>query len=524
MFENLESEALNEISIELKNIKKLIKYLNGLSKAPEQHKPRISKNIEYLINKVRTGDLEKLEEKRNHLERKLEEIKLTLKQSTYLEHIRGWYLRPLINHFDDQLKMRSFTSTIEGTGALKKRLQLFIPKPFFNLDDEITKNNLAQLLRFKTFGKGTERSSRLENTFFDQLRFNEISPCQETTLGKLDLPVIHYNVHEFFKKMKAGEGSVLVTGLCPVSTITNELGLATAGGQIERPVLGFEPLSLIKDKVTDIIWPEKPSLSDYIMIRNILELYKLLKRRGNVSVIIWYPYHEYFLDIINNILVNYVNSGLIQEYQIKSGLDQLKETYFKLIKIIRQELGLVGEEYNDDIKIIEVNDNKYNELEEFRKKINLSFFKYIYGSWVGNELRRALYEQLIIKHILPARNGVNVLHLDTSYELWVELLGSIAVEKQEDVFPGRFSWINYPSLPSISLSHMREYNAQYNDKLYLSMDSEQFRERLEKVSGKYCQHVAPLILGKDNVENKEFNGFIGDLKTRLIELNHNLVN
>jgi hypothetical protein len=477
MFENLESEVLNEISTELKNIKKLIKYLNGLSKAPEQHKPRISKNIEYLINKVRTGDLEKLEEKRNHLERKLEEIKLSLTQGTYLEHIRGWYLRPLINHFDDQLKMRSFTSTIEGNEALKKRLQLFIPKPYFNLDDEVTKNNLAQLFKFKTFGKGTKRSSELEKTFYDQFRFNEISPCQETTLGKLDLPVIYYNVHEFFKKMKAGEGSVLVTGLCPVSTITNELGLATAGGQIERPVLGFEPLSLINDMVTGIIWPEKPSLSDYTIVRNILELYKLLKKRENVSVIIWYPYHEYFLDIINNILVNYVNSGLIQEYQIKSGLDQLKETYFKLIKIIRQELDLVDEESNDDIKIIEVNENKYNELEEFRKKINLSFFKYIYGSWIGNELRRALYEQLVIKHILPTRNGVNVLHLDTSYELWVDLLASIAVEKQEDVLPGSYSWINYPSLPSISLSHMREYNAPYNDKLYLSMDSERAIEK-----------------------------------------------
>ncbi|MCK5560029.1 MAG: hypothetical protein KAJ51_05525, partial [Thermoplasmata archaeon] len=338
------------------------------------------------------------------------------------------------------------------------------------------------------------------------------------TLGTLGLPVISYNVPEFWERIRGGEESTLVSGLCPLSTIVDELGFVLPDERIVRPEMCFETLAVEYEDIKEIAWPKRPIISDYITLRNIFELYSEYRLNSKVSVIIWYPNYEYYLDLSENILKNYLDSGIIQNQQIIHGLNEIKKRYFKLIEFVKSELGIGGNQ-NQDIKIIEVDENKFNELERYRQNMEFTFFKNIYGSWHGNEPRRKLYEQLIIKHIKPVFDGLNTLHLDNSYELWVDLLGSIIIEQNRSELSGNFGWINYPSLPSLSLSRMREFNAPNNDKLYFSEDPIQFQMQLEKLPNKYIFHLAPLLLGKNEVLTKNHDEIIDEFKIKLNLLN-----
>ncbi len=511
-----------ELSKRLKNVKRLIKYQEGYSKAPDKYQERIIKNIEYLQSKVHHNDLEYLYELKLELTKQLESIVKEEQSRTYIEHISIWYLRPLINHFDDSHKLGSLMSKTDGVSELRQKLQFFVPELYYQPEPEKTKKQLNQFYSFKAKGKGSPESRLLERQFYEQFEFTIENPIPKTTLGTLGLPLIHYNVPAFWNRVKAGSEAVLVTGVCPLSTIANELGFMLSDNKVVRPTLGFEESPIEYEDIVNIEFPNKPIISDYLILKNILDLYKSIRNNSKVSVIIWYPYHEYYLELTENLLKNYLAVGRIAKHQLIQGMDKIKKQYFNLLEYVKSELELKGEKVENDIKIIEVDIECYDELEKYKKNIDLSFFKYLYGSWVGNDLRRELYDRLIIKHIEPVFNGKNVLHFDTSYELWVDILGSIVVERFG--LPGDFSWVNYPSVPSISLSFMREYNAPFDDKLFLAQDCNQFQVRVESLPRKYLLHVAPLLVDKDDLMNKNQNEIIDEFKTKLLKLNNFLQN
>lgn len=509
------SEGMIELSQKLKNVNKLIKYLEGYSKAPTEHQQRINKNIEYLNVKLQTDDLTKLHEMKRDLEQQLKTLISDHEHLSYLEHLQGWYLRPLINHFDNVQKISTLSSDTEGAAGLKNQLVMFIPKLYYHSEREKTIEKLHQFFKFKAKGKGTPESAKLGQKFFSLFEFSTKNPFPVTTLGKLKLPAISYNVPAFWVGMKNEEKSVFVTGLCPLSTIADELGFVLANNKIMRPNLGFGVLPIEYHDIKELYWPKRPILSDYITIKNILELQKNYQNNANVSTIIWYPHHEYYLELTKNIFRNYIEAGEIEPKQISEGLAELKQRYHRLIEYVKFELGLTS---NDgvNIKIIDVDEVCYNQLEKDRKKVDFTFFKYIYGSWVNKDLRRILYEQLIIKHTKPVFEGRNVLHLYSSYELWVDILGSLLVEHEG--LSGKFSWISYPSLPSLSLSKMREYNASNDDKLYLVVKDNEFRKQIDKIPSSYINHVAPLILGTESLDYRVKSRFNEDFNLKLNEL------
>jgi hypothetical protein len=244
---------------------------------------------------------------------------------------------------------------------------------------------------------------------------------------------------------------------------------------------------------------------------------------------IWYPDHEYYLDLTQNILSNFLESGLLTELQVKNGLSILKDLYFKLVDVMRSELDLSGDEFNERIKIIDVNEEIYRSQLEQQKDLDLSFFKFIYGSWIGNDIRQIMYKNLVLKHIQPALEGVNTLHLDNSYELWPDILGASYLQRvgqtgtSKDQL-GRFSWISYPTLPSISLSHMREFNAPNSDKLYIGTKSVLFKKQVEKLSSKYIQFIAPLILDKPDIDGNDQEEIVLQVKNKLLAINRELTN
>ena len=341
-----------------------------------------------------------------------------------------------------------------------------------------------------------------------------------TTIGTLGVPVISYNLTQFWEFLKASQRSMIITGLCPISTIANELGLVLADGKVVKPTIGFKTLNVDHKDAIEVAWPNKPIVSDYLAIKNVLELYQSCQDQCDpveISVIIWYPNYEYYLDLTENIFKSYLDAGILRPEQIQDGLDHLTKRYYKLVEHVKAELGLDAIEPESAIRLLEVDKDQYNALEKIRVKVDLSFFKKIYGSWVGNSIRRNLFEQLIIKHIRPVFDGINTLHLDTSYELWVDLLGSCIVE--QNGLLGNFSWVAYPSLPAVSLSHMREYNAPFDDKLYLGKTNQQFQDQIRKLPKKYMLNIAPLILGKEKIMHRASEEIIRDLETKLIVLN-----
>ena len=85
------------------------------------------------------------------------------------------------------------------------------------------------------------------------------------------------------------------------------------------------------------------------------------------SVHIWYPYHEYYLDLTQNIFKNYLEAGKVDTKQIFHGLDEIKKRYFKLIEFIKFELGLNGEGDLNKIKIQVVDEQFYKELEQYNQ-------------------------------------------------------------------------------------------------------------------------------------------------------------
>jgi hypothetical protein len=434
-------------------------------------------------------------------------------------------LRPLINHFDSAKKLRTLENKTEGIPALEQKPDIYLNSGFLKDQNDpiLIKKQLRQYFRFKAHGKGTIESKKLEQQFYNLFRFTSKNPLLETTLGKLGFPIFQYKTSLFWGQCKNGIPSVLVSGLCPLSTINDELGFKLKNGEVIRPELGFSELTEPYQNIESIIWPERPILTDYIKIRTILELYKEHQEYPNLSVMIWYPYHEYLLDLTENIFPSYLYNGLIELDWITNGLNELKERYQRLFDVIEDEVGLVDEDLTKNINFNVVNKSKYEDLELVRERFNLSFFKYIYGSWTGNELRRKLYEQLVIKHMLPTMEGKNVLHLDTSYELWVDILAAILVEKNKSRTTGNYCWINYPSLPSIKLSHMREFNAPYNDKLYLAEEPGNFKSNVDKLSNKYLLYVAPIILGKEGVVDQDESTIIKKMKRKLLELNRLLM-
>jgi len=510
-----------ELSQQMKLVKRLKKYMLGLPKTPPNHQERIANNIENLKKRLKIDDIETLTKLEMELEKKIESAARKTQARTYIEQLQGWYIRPLINHFDNVNKIQTFTSSKEGTKALKHKLQLSIPSSYYADDREIIIENLHQLFKFKAGGKGTPKSQKLERRFYEQFEFCSKNPFPNSTMGKLDLPMISYSAPEFIKRIKAGEKSVIVSGACPLSIISDELGFKLSDGRKVRPKMGFETLPPEYENIEEISWPKRPILSDYVSIKNILELYSNLRSNSKISVIIWYPYHEYFLDLTENILKNYLTSGVIHTTQIIKGLNKLKNQYFKLIDFIKSELALKPA-HEKDIMIIEVNENKFHELERYQNSLDFTFFQNIYGSWHGNELRRKLFEQLIIKHIRHVFDNFNTLHLDNSYELWVDILGSILVEQNQAVLPGNFSWLSYSTIPSISMSWMREFNAPDNDKLYLALEKSQFITQLDRLPMKYITHIAPLILGKDGGKDKKLDEIFEEFKIKVSKINSSL--
>ncbi|MFW9874772.1 MAG: hypothetical protein ACFFG0_16815, partial [Candidatus Thorarchaeota archaeon] len=188
-------EVRNELSQMLKNTTKLIKYLEGLSNTPLEQKARIEKNIEHLKSKLEIDDIKELYRLKADLIDKIEDLTQKTQSRTYLENLQGWYIRPLINHFDNVIKIETLISKSEGARALKNKLQFFIPEHLYQKKTKETVTNLQNEFRFKAQGKGTKQSYELENKFYSEFEFRysrEMEYAFENLSGGYNLNATEY--------------------------------------------------------------------------------------------------------------------------------------------------------------------------------------------------------------------------------------------------------------------------------------------------------------------------------------------
>jgi hypothetical protein len=473
-----------------KKLKKLIKLIEGRNEVPSSQISRIESQISQLGQELNTLDINRL---------KIEYLEITERtrclnnQFKYKidtpNHIINWYLRPLISHFDSPKKIDALSSNKEGLAELQDKINLFLPPGMWSGENDEMLRNLDLYYQFKSMGRG--KCKGLKTEFYNLFNISDRNPFEYTTIGKNNLPVFHYKVDEFYKNLELGECSTVVTGLCPISGISNELTIIPKSGNRWQPELGFESLPLPDQdlQVADIVFPSRPILSDYIAIRNLIEVLNKFNKdgsNGKVSGLLWYPNAEYIMDFTELIFLNWLESDLITRSQIIEGFNTLESKYRRLVEVVVQDEGFEG--------VVEFRVTQGDDIELFKRilaNMDLSRIKKTYGMWKAPESRKRLYQYLILKHILPALNGNNTMHIENSYEMWLNIQGSRAVQDIKDA--STYSWICYPSVPSLNISFMRDYNAPYDDKLYLGEPSYIFNQKIQDLSKNYIFYILPQI-------------------------------
>lgn len=500
-----------------KKLKKLIKLIEGQESAPVNLKPKLETRIGSLSTELGTGDLNELKTQLNELNLKLGTPDTTL-GSDYTKintQIRSWYLRPLISHFDSPKKIKALVSNEEGLSGLRNEIELYLPQEFWSDNSEDVYSNLNFYFQFKSMGKGL--SKNLETEFYNLFKLTDQPPLPCGIIGKNRLPLFHYNLDTFTQDLSSGKKSIIVTGLCPISGISNELRFVSSSGEYWQPELGFEPLPLPAEdfEFSDILFPSRPILSDYITIKNfvkVLDHYTEITDADRVSGLIWYPHTEYIVDFTELIFTNWLEAGLISKSQISDEFSKLETRYKKLVEVVTKLEGYNGK--------AEFHSTRIEDIDEFERIVNetdLGQIKHIYGIWGGSESRLRLYLYLIIKHILPSLTGNNVLHLETSYELWPNVQGSKLVEATEDA--GTFSWVCFPSTPSLSMSHMRDYNAPFEDKLYLAEPNDIFEQKAQNLTKNYLTYVSPQLFNLEDLLDVDRSKLYTLFIEKVIEIN-----
>jgi hypothetical protein len=231
--------------------------------------------------------------------------------------------------------------------------------------------------------------------------------------------------------------------------------------------------------------------------------------------LIWYPHIEYMMDYTEVVFSNWLETGTISKRQIIEEFNKIETRYKKLVEVVKECEG-----YQGKLNIHSTRQEDMNEFNRIVQETDIDRIKHIYGIWSGPESRLRLYFYLIIKHILPSLTGNNTMHLETSYELWPNVQGAKLVEGNNNA--GTYSWICYPSTPSLSMSYMRDYNAPFEDKLYLGGPSEVIEQDLQELTKNYIAYVSPQIFNLNNLTAGSHSELRSLFVEKVLEINNAL--
>jgi hypothetical protein len=506
------------IEIEYKRLKKQLKLMKGLSKAPDGQRQRMEGLLDELKKKTGLDTIEAVEKRLGEVKEARESILAKSKTIPDDTKLRAWYLRPLLSHLDHPKKIDSLADGTIGVGGLSSPLVLHIPAEW-GLTPE-SYEPLRRFFSFKGYGKGTIESAELEQQFLQSVSLSHEMPFQ--LKGLTDLPLLHYNIDGLQSLVLEENRPVsIVSGVCPVSLISNEFELVYESGRAERPALGFESLRAPDEKITELRFPPRPIAGDYIELVRVFSMANRLSEHlgsDNVNVTLWLPMHDYQVTMTSEIFSNWFALGVLTHDQVYSGLNLLSERYISLIKAVSNEFDFKGkliiENPDEDTLALHI-DELVHLLSSSHPKIIEDRIPLIYGLYAGTTLRRHLFEQLAFKHMqkLIEDPETSVLHIENSYELWPSLFAArLADAWAAKALPGCtkyeqvYSFICAPSIPSPSLKYMRSLNSPHEEKIYLGVPTSEFEGQLAKMRPKYTELLNCALPGTE-------------LKSRLTELN-----
>lgn len=525
------SSLTSDYEIEYKQLKKQLKLVLGIDKAPKEHKNRLEKHLEELRGKSGLRSERAVEERLEYLKAEIESMKK--KPGLSEQHaLRCWYLRPLLSHLDHPGKIRALSDPSIGISALKTAVDLHIPREWGvpGLDSP----ELKRYFVFKSLGKSSDASKELTQKFLRHVRTTYEMPF--SIPGITDLPLLSYNIDQFWTHTMSGSQDIcIVSGICPISIITDELVFETMNGLQIRPGLGFEHLKpenvLGTERIRQVIFPKRPLLADYIELRRVFALAKVFADtfpEHKVRVKLWLPEYEYRLALTEEALSLLIEKDQIDIAQIKAGLARLSKLYMALVDVVYKEQDFGGEvkvEVTSETSLID----QSGELEVLLKmpmaEIVQNEIPRIYGLYRGSVLRKKLFALLAFKHLQPLLEdpNINVLHIENSYELWPSALAARWAEDwcartlpECGELKQVFAFISTPSVPSPSLKYMRTLNAPHDHKFYLAVEPDELYGHHHHGKCKYWDLVSVLI--PDLGANKKITNFRIELDSKLRQL------
>jgi hypothetical protein len=518
-------QTYNEI--EIKQLKKQLKLIRGIPAAPVEHKARLERLFSELVSKTGLATEEELSSR-------LDELKEAQGSSGEDEYsYNAWFLRPLLSHLDHPGKLGRFEGEFTGIRSLRSPVMLHLPSEIGPAVSGLA--DLQRYFKFKSLGKGSKDSKELAERFEKSIEFSRNLPFEIP--GITDLPLFHYNIEALWSKAASEDSKIcIVSGICPLSIISDELAFIDSNDKAHYLELGFEPLvhtdGFFND-MTGLEFPSRPLLADYIDVSRVFAVARSMAEEfgeDSVSVKLWIPEYEYYQAMSRETFIDLIENNIIDESQMISGLKTLTERYKALIEAVRLENNYSGELniVTTDEKSLGLQKNELTTLLSMDlDEIGSKYIPVLYGLYKGTKLRRHLYAALALKHFLPLLedNHTHVLHVENSYEIWPCIL---AAQWAED-WAGRaqpacgedlqiFSWLCTPSIPSPSLSYMRTLNAPFHQKIYLAKDAGAFESELEKLKPNYCRLLSYVLPEIEKVTNE--TQLRRDVHKKLKELNN----
>lgn len=381
-----------------------------------------------------------------------------------------WSSRPLLNHL---LRKKKIESLMKRLHKLDSSLCLYIPQGR-------SRNDLLDV-----FGSEREKSNRLD-MMIQQGVLNE-APIQTSLIDRVlgSWPRIGYKTG----KIRTEQGLKVVTGVCPLSGRQDEFTLEF-DSRSTRLTMGYGRFSMEnRTDIRRIVFPPRPLLSDWILLKRAARLAASL----GAPLTVWLPHEDYWQYFSDHFFHDLFLERKDLKARFQRDLAQLCDSYELMIR------ALVSMEPNIQLELIRTN---YDSLDEIRNSKDLFLpmnIGEIYGAWRGNKIEQSLYMSTVLEHIIPGEDAESLLHLESSYEIWPNLLAAELSETAQDM--AVYSFLLEPALPGLHMSWMRDYNAPRDEKIFILEDEVSWTKKIGSADPRWIKYAFALMdLGEADSE------------------------
>ena len=401
--------------------------------------------------------------RKEYVEKKVKELNEASFSKTEKERIETLQARILLSHLNNHIKLQNIKNYAE---KIKKKGNITLCLP--------GETKLSSLFPYKELRKN-DFEKRVKDVF--QISSNSLS---------LGYPFFSFGFEEFLSLLEKGEKSLLVSGFCPLSFVSDTITFAFSDREFEINLshgqltsAWTKHLKKIKGKeALSFRTPPTPYLSDAVNISLSFQFAEYLKKRFDyaLEVWFWFPIENYVSEFCS-LARPLLTEGLIQEKNIRDAFSLTRKRYSSLLSFINKLYPQISAEIVDDSLL-------WKERERIKeKRKSLEFVQYYYGRYrFTTDEKKRLYQNVVLMHVFFAEMGFNTLHIEDSYEIWPNLDASLYLCLEKNKCLGNYGWLCYPSLPSMSLKNLREFNASPQDKIYLFENRESLKEKIEKSS------------------------------------------